>query len=175
MAAAAANKPAMEIYGKGVFTNLLIEALNGAAADLLGDITPGRVYDHIDHSLGPRDQRPVYKTNARSFVSLRRTIPPIQPSELRMLGILFPEPNYMFPLDPGYEPKRFVEHLDDPLIPPPDPKKNEAFAILQKYATVNLVRPVDSPDMWHAAMRSKGCELTTLGRHYHELVFKGLI
>jgi hypothetical protein len=169
------NDDAQDANGSGIFTRYLVEALNGAAADLAGHITPGRVYDHIDHSIGPWDRRPQYTTSVNWYVSLRRTIPPIDLPELRMLGVLFPEPSYIFPLDPGYEPRRFADHLDDPLIPPPDPKKNDVFAILQKYATVNLVRPVDSPDMWHAAMQSKGCELTTLGRHYRELVDNGLI
>ena len=29
--------------------------------------------------------------------------------------------------------------------------------------------------MWHAAMESKACKLTTLGQHYWSLVNKGLI
>jgi uncharacterized caspase-like protein len=44
--------------GSGVFTSLLVDALNGAAANLVGDITPGSVYAHIDQSLGPWAQRP---------------------------------------------------------------------------------------------------------------------
>ena len=31
----------------GVFTNLFIDALNGAAANLLGEVTPGSIYAHI--------------------------------------------------------------------------------------------------------------------------------
>ena len=29
--------------------------------------------------------------------------------------------------------------------------------------------------MWHAAMQSKGCELTVLGQHYRNLVEQNLI
>ena len=36
----------------GVFTNLLVDALNGAAANLVGDITPGSVYAHNRSILG---------------------------------------------------------------------------------------------------------------------------
>ena len=43
----------------------------------VGDITPGSVYAHIDQSLGPWAQRPVFKTNVKTFVSLRKTEPPI--------------------------------------------------------------------------------------------------
>ena len=38
----------MESGGSGVFTSLLVDALNGAAANLVGDVTPGSVYAHID-------------------------------------------------------------------------------------------------------------------------------
>jgi len=37
----------------GVFTGLLVDALSGGAANLVGDVTPGSVYAHIDQSLGP--------------------------------------------------------------------------------------------------------------------------
>jgi hypothetical protein len=53
--------------------------------------------------------------------------------------------------------------------------KNAVFAVLQRYAKVNLVRPVGAPHMWHAAMESKSCELTVLGQHYRKLVADGLI
>jgi len=49
------------------------------------------------------------------------------------------------------------------------------FAILQNYVRVNLVRPVDAPHMWHAAMESTACELTVLGQHYWNLVNEGLL
>ena len=36
--------------------NLFVDALNGSAADILGQITPGSVYAHIDQSLGAWSQ-----------------------------------------------------------------------------------------------------------------------
>jgi hypothetical protein len=47
--------------------------------------------------------------------------------------------------------------------------KTAIFRLLQNYARVNLVRPVDAPHMWHAAMENKSCELTVLGEHYRGL------
>jgi hypothetical protein len=63
LTASTAQQHAMESNGSGVFTDLFVDALNGAAANLVGDITPGSVYAHIDQSLGPWKQRPVFKTN----------------------------------------------------------------------------------------------------------------
>ena len=160
----------------GVFTNLLVDALNGAAANLVGDVTPGSVYAHIDQSLGPwGGQRPVFKTNVKSFVSLRKAAPPIVLDELLQLATHFPQPGHKFQLDPSYEPERSQEQRDDPNIPPPNPANTAVFKILQNYVRVNLVRPVDAPHMWHAAMESKSCELTVLGEHYRRLVADKLI
>ena len=65
------DKTAEETNGHGVFTSLLIEALNGGAADVCGRISPGGVYAFIDRALGPWGQRPIFKTNVKTFVSLR--------------------------------------------------------------------------------------------------------
>jgi Caspase domain len=160
----------------GVFTNLLVDALSGAAANLVGDVTPGSVYAHIDQSLGPwGGQRPVFKTNVKSFVSLRKAAPPIAHDELLKLATLFPQPRFNFALDPSFEPERSQEQRDNPNIPPPDPTKTAIFKVLQNYARVNLVRPVEAPHMWHAAMESKSCELTVTGEHYRRLVAENLI
>lgn len=160
----------------GVFTNLMVDALEGAAANLVGDITPGSVYAHIDQSLGPwGGQRPVFKTNVKSFVSLRKANPPIKLEDLQQLKTLFPDPDKALPLDPTYEPERSQEQREDPTIPPPDPIKNATFKTLQNLVKVNLVRPVGEEHMWHAAMNSKACELTVLGKHYWKLVADDLI
>jgi len=161
--------------GSGVFTTLFVDALGGAAANLVGDVTPGSVYAHIDQSLGPWAQRPVFKTNVKTFVSLRKATPPIPIADLQAIATHFPVAGYNFKLDPSYEPERSEEQRKDSTIPPPDPKKTAVFAVLQRYVKVNLVRPVGAPHMWHAAMQSKSCELTVLGEHYRKLVANGLL
>jgi hypothetical protein len=177
LTASTANQYALEVPGggAGVFTALLVDALNGAAANLVGDITPGSVYAHIDQSLGPWAQRPVFKTNVKTFVSLRKSEPPIALPDLQALTTHFPAPDFSLSLDPSFEPERSSDQLEDPSLPPPDPRNTATFRVLQDYVKVNLVRPVDAPHMWHAAMQSKSCELTVLGQHYWNLVDKGLI
>jgi hypothetical protein len=160
LTASTAEQYASEKNGSGVFTDLLVDALNGAAANLVGDITPGGVYAHVDQSLGPWAQRPVFKTNVKTFVSLRRVQPPIPLGDLQRITEFFPEPGFEFKLDPSYEPEGER----------PDPTKTPIFAILQKYNRVNLVIPVGAPHMWHAAMQSRTCKLTVLGEHYRRLV-----
>lgn len=172
LTASTADQYATEKNGAGVFTTLFVDALNGAAGNLIGDVTPGSVYAHIDQSLGPWDQRPVFKTNVKSFVSLRKVQPPISLLELQRITEFFPSPGFEFWLDPSFEPERGNQL---PGIPSPNPVNTAKFAILQKYNRVNLVVPVNAPHMWHAAMGSKACKLTVLGEHYRRLVEQGRI
>ena len=171
--ASTAEQYASEQNGSGVFTSLFVDALGGAAANLVGDVTPGSVYAHIDQSLGPWAQRPVFKTNVKSFVSLRKAQPPLELSDLRKLKEFFPEPKYNFRLDPSYEPERNGHEPSG--TPKPNPNNVAIFTILQKLNRVNLIVPVQAPHMWHAAMESKSCTLTALGEHYRRLVHNGMI
>jgi len=177
LTASTADQYAKEVPGggAGVFTNLFIDALGGAASNLVGDVTPGGVYAHIDQSLGPWAQRPVFKTNVKTFVSLRKVRPPLELSDLQRIAEFFPTPGYEFKLDPTFEPERTKEQASDPKSLQPDPKNTTIFKILQKYNRVNLLIPNHAPHMWHAAMESKSCSLTALGEHYRRLVADGLI
>lgn len=175
LTASAAEQYAMEENASGIFTKLLVDALGGAAANLVGEVTPGSVYAHIDQSLGPWAQRPVFKTNVKTFVSLRKVQPHLDLAVLRRIVELFPKPDYEYQLDPSFEPERNEADKNGPGYIPPDPDKTAIFAILQRYNRVNLVVPVGAPHMWHAAMQSKACKLTVLGEHYRRLVDKGMI
>lgn len=174
LAASTAEQYATEENGAGVFTTLFIDALNGSAANLVGDISPGSVYAHIDQSLGSWEQRPVFKTNVKEFVSLRKVEAPIPLADLRRLTEFFPDPGFEFALDPTYEPEMRGR---DPGMPDPDPVNVGKFKILQKCNRVNLVVPIGAsePNMWHAAMESKACKLTVLGEHYRRLVARNRI
>ncbi len=172
LTASTAGQYATEENGRGVFTTLFVDALNGAACNLIGDVSPGSIYAHIDQSLGAWDQRPVFKTNVKSFVSLRQVEPPISLTELQRLTEFFPKPDAEYSLDPSFEPERKGRDIG---MPPPNPENTQKFAVLQKYNRVNLVVPVDAPHMWHAAMGSKSCRLTVLGEHYQRLVERNRI
>lgn len=171
LTASSKDQYAQEINGSGVFTSLLVDALNGGAANLLGDITPGSIYAHIDQSLGAWEQRPIFKTNVKAFTSLRKVAPPIQLSDLKQITALFPTASAEFALNPSFEPQ--------PPAPnhgiAPDPEHNRQFAILQKLNRLNLVKPVGEDHMYFAAMNSKSCRLTVLGEHYWNLITKGRI
>lgn len=170
LTASTADQYATEENGRGVFTSLFVDALNGPAANLVGDVTPGGVYAHIDQSLGPWEQRPVFKTNVKRFVSLRKVQPAVPLAELQRITEFFPSAGYEFQLDPSYEPR---DEGRTAAMPAAHPENTRTFAVLQKFNRVGLVVPVGAPHLWHAAMESKGCRLTGLGEHYRRLRAKG--
>ncbi|WP_417736490.1 caspase family protein [Rosistilla oblonga] len=172
LTASTAQQYATEENGHGVFTTLFVDALHGGAANLTGDVTPGSVYAHIDQSLGAWEQRPVFRTNVKQFVSLRKVQSPISIADLRRLKDFFSSPGDEFPLDPTFEPE--MKGRDEGM-PDPVPENTRTFAMLQKYNRLNLLVPVGASHMWNAAMESRGCRLTPLGQHYHRLVSKNRI
>lgn len=176
LTASTAEQYASEDNGAGVFTTLLVDALGGAAANLVGDVTPGGVYAHVDQSLGPWAQRPVFKTNVKRFVSLRKVQPPLELVELRRLAEFFPTAGFQFALDPTFEPERHESWEPGAKgIPEPNPDHVAIFKVMQKFNRVGLLVPEGAPHMWHAAMESKSVRLTALGEHYRRLAIKDLI
>ncbi len=153
---------AQEISGHGVFTRLLIQALQGGAANILGHVTPGSLYSFVDNALGPWEQRPIFKTNISEFISLKEHAPLVPLETLRQLPNWFPEAEFEFPLTPAHEP----EHDEF------DPKLGEVFAQLQKCNRHSLIEPVDAEHMYFAAINSKSCRLTALGSYYRDLAIK---
>ena len=166
LTASTSDQYASEKNGSGVFTALLVDALSGSASNILGDVTPGSVYAHIDQSLGAWEQRPIFKTNVRNFISLRKAVPSIELDDLRIIKNLFPTAGFEFKLDPTYEPE--MKGRDDGM-PNPIEENTKVFAILQKYNRLNLLKPVNAQHMWNAAMEYKSCKLTALGEHYRKL------
>ncbi|RXK60034.1 caspase family protein [Lacibacter luteus] len=170
LTASKSDEAAIEVNGHGVFTNLLLDALQGGAADIRGEITPGSIYAYIDQALGIWDQRPVFKTNITEFISLRKINAKVPKETLRKITKYFKAPEEHFPLDPSYEDTNSEEVKHELVQPYADENNVAVFKDLQKFQSVGLVVPVDAPYMYFAAMESKACRLTALGYHYWRLV-----
>ena len=164
------DEPSLEINGHGVFTNLLLDALQGGASDLRGHISPGGVYAYIDQALGAWEQRPVFKTNVTRFTSLRTVTPQVPLDTLRKITEYFPTPQNEFKLDPSYEDTNTKDVKHVVVEPYAKPENVAVLKNLQKFQSVGLVVPINSEYMYFAAMESKSCRLTALGYHYWRLV-----
>jgi hypothetical protein len=78
---------------------------------------------------------------------------------LRALATWFPTATAEYKLDPSYEPAAEQR----------DPHNEQIFAELQKCRAAKLLVPVGENHLYFAAMNSKSCKLTALGRHYWDL------
>lgn len=159
---------------RGLFTTILIDGLTGGAADIRGKITPASVYSHVDQMLGPWEQRPIYKANVQSFITLREVPPKIPREVLQNLLAYFKNSTDVFSLDPSFEPDR-GEEADKLRAIPVNEDSVRKYRELQMCNRHGLVVPVDQQHMWHAAIHSTGCRLTALGAHFRKLAEMGRI
>ena len=165
---------AAEIGDQGAFTAILLDGLSGAAADIMGRITPASLYAHIDQTLGAWEQRPVYKANVQSFITLRQIEPRVRLDILRRLPVYFPLPAYEFGLDPTFEPDRGEEAARLAHLPIND-ENIRVYRDLQDCNRHGLVVPIEHDHMWHSAVHSGRVRLTASGVHYRRLAQLGRI
>ncbi len=157
------NQTSGMIGGRSIFTALLCQALKGGASNLFGQITPGSVYAFIDKALSNISQRPVFKSNIHEFITLRTVNQRIANGELKLLTTLFPTPDFEFQLNPSFEDTNTDIMIEDNV---------KKFKILQLYNQNGLVIPSDEQFMYFAAMKSKTCILTPLGKYYWTIISK---
>jgi len=146
---------------QGIFSSLLLDAIDGQCADLTGNILPSNIYAYIDRTLGHwGGQRPIFKTNVSGFISLKEVEPLIELPALRKIITYFLDRDAEYPLDPSYE----FSHTEA------DETNEKKFKELQKMVSAGLVTPVGEEHMYYAAINSKSCRLTTLGKQYWSLI-----
>ena len=164
--------PAAEVGGRGLFTDILVDGLSGAACDIRGNVSPAALYSHVDQTLGAWEQRPLYKANVSSFITLRQVAPKVPDDVLRRLVEYFPDPAHHFALDPSYEPDR--QNIPEELRHLPiNEDHTRIFKELQLCNRHGLVVPVGEEHMYYAAINSKACRLTATGAHYRNLAAIG--
>jgi hypothetical protein len=147
---------AAEVGGHGRFTQLLLSALSGGAADVRGKISAAAVYAYVEQALGAWEQRPLYKSHADCLTPVRCTHPAVPDALLRELPERFPQDDSRFPLAPSFEPTH----------PDANPDHVAIFNKLKILRDTRLLRTVQGDDLYFAALSSHEVELTPLGRFY---------
>ncbi|MBJ2120857.1 caspase family protein [Arthrobacter sp. MSA 4-2] len=153
------------IHGRGQFSTYLEGALDAGAADVLGHVNVSGLYAYLSESFGPWEQRPTFKANIDRLQDIRKCDPRVPLETLRKLTEWFPATDYDFALDPSFEPTAEPNH----------PENEHVFSGLQKFRSCRLIEPIDEEHLYFAAMHSKGCRLTALGKHYWRQVTAGRI
>jgi hypothetical protein len=165
LAAAGSQQVAIETAGHGVFTNLLLAALRGGAADVRGRVSAASIYAYCEAALGAWDQRPMYKSHAARLDPVRLCEPTVPDSLLRELPKFFANGDARYALDPTYEETR-------------DEKIEEHVKIFKKFKRFQiggLLRPENRDDLYWAALYKEPVMLTGLGRFYLQLAQDGRI
>lgn len=165
VSASLGTQAAMEVNGRGVFTELIVGALEGGAADIRGRVALASMYSYAESALGPWEQRPMYKTHASQWMPIRNCEPRIEDAKLRLLTKYFSKPDATYPLDPSYE---FTD---------PSAKKEhtEIFMLFKDYQVAGLLEPFGLSrkhrnSLYWAAMENQSVRLTALGQFYWGLI-----
>lgn len=169
LAACGKREEAMELeHSGGLFTRLLVEALEGGAADVLGCVTLASIYNFIDLRLNMAQQRPVFKASLSRLVSLRMCPPLIVSKILKKSLATFSHPDEHYSLNHSHESEIDESKRKQPF----NPEAGKVFRGLQDLRAVGLVEPVGHKDMYWAAFHCLSCRLTLTGKLYWHTIIK---
>lgn len=166
LAASRASQVSMEVGGHGVFTNLVLGALRGGAADVRGRVSAASIYGYAEAALGEWDQRPLYKSHAAHLEPVRRCLPRVPDALLRELPTFFPRADHRFQLDMTYEETNKEAVISAHVA---------IFKKFKKLQVAGLLVPAHGDDLYWTCERSGYVLLTDLGEFYLHLVKDGRI
>jgi hypothetical protein len=159
LAASRPSEPSAEEDGHGLFTNLLLGALSGGAADVRGRVSAASLYAYAEQALGPWDQRPMYKSHANRLPPVRLCEPTVPDSILREMTKIFKKADAPFRLGPSYE-------RTHPLA---QTKHVEVFEHLKILRNAGILTTEQKKDLYFVALEKKWVKLSPLGQFYWHL------
>jgi hypothetical protein len=169
LSAARATEPSQEYAGHGNFTRLLINGLEGAAANLTGEVTALSLYAHASKAFGEWDQRPVFKSHATRPSILRHALPWIDPALLRRLPDHFESVESRVQLTPAHEGEGRPLPDDDP-----GSAKQQEFDYFKELRNAGLLETEGNQDLYFLATQTLGeVFLTSKGQYFWQLVDQG--
>ncbi|MDJ0619844.1 MAG: caspase family protein [Calothrix sp. MO_192.B10] len=168
IASSRASQTSSERGGHGLFTQAVLDALDGGAADHMGWVTAPAIYSYIERRFGSWEQRPVYKSHTTEVNIVRECSPLIDRLKLYKLQELFPEQDYEYPLDPEFEPEDEYGNIKRPT----NETKLAIAHLLKDYRDAGLLKPsTPGEQLFWTARRSHTVKLTPRGREYWWLVY----
>lgn len=164
LSASTSNQKSQEGLLNSLFTELVMAALSGGAADVRGYVSAASIYAYVEQALGPWQQRPMYKSFAPRLNPLRLCKPAVPDEVLRQLPVLFRGPDAALKLDPSWE----VTHESR------NPDNVARFDLLKILRDGRLLNR-HGRDLYDLALESGSVRLTPLGRLYWQLARKNII
>lgn len=163
LTAARSTETSVESDGHGAFTRLLLEGLEGAAADHIGRVSALSLYDFASRAFGAWEQRPVFKAHLERPSVLRVCKPPIDPDLLRQLPTHFATADTRLALSSAHEGTR-------PLPPGTTfTPEQVAFNYFKLLRNAGLLTTDDNKDLYFVALESEEVFLTATGRYFWRL------
>lgn len=171
LAGSLATQTTQESTEHGLFTEAVLDALDGAAADHRGFVTAPAIYAQVECRFDAWAQRPVFKSHTTHVPIVRLCSALITREELAELTTLFPSATYCYPLDPEHEPEDEEGNFTEPV----KVEKVRIAQLFKRYRDAGLLRPVVSGEqLFWTAKRSHSVMLTPRGRNNWRLVSEGL-
>ncbi len=167
LAASKATEPSVEHAGHGAFTRLVLEGLEGAAGDHLGQVTALSLYDFASRAFGAWEQRPVFKSHIVQSSPIRICKPWIDPNLLRRLPDYFVAPDSRHTMSPAHEGTRPIPAGAQPTT------EQQAFNYFKDLRNAGLLTTDANKDLYFVALGSEGVYLTALGRYFWNLAKEG--
>lgn len=164
LSASSPDQKSQEGMLNSLFTELIIAALSGGAADVRGHVSAASIYAYVEQALGPWQQRPMYKSYAPRLDPLRLCTPAVPDEILRQLPVLFRGPDAPLKLDPSWE-------VTDESKNPENVKKFDLLKVLRDGRLLDR----RGENLYDLALDSGTVRLTPLGRLYWQLAKKGII
>ncbi len=164
LAASRATEQSAEVAGHGAFTRVVLEGLEGAAADVLGHVTSLSLYAFASRAFGGWEQRPVFKSHVVQPSVLRRCQPWVDASLLRKLPDYFPTLEARVRMTPACEGEG--RPLPAGVLGTPE---QQAFDYFKRLRNAGLLGTDDDLDLYFVALQSKDVFLTPPGRSFWRL------
>jgi hypothetical protein len=148
-----------------VFTELLLDGLEGASADSIGEITTSGLYSFIERPLGAWEQRPLFAANLHSTQVLRRCANTRTIEAIRLMPSYFPISRSVYQLDPAH----FRTDLKADLA------KVHAYSQLEVLFKEGMIDVDHQQSLFEAAGNASTCRLSRKGVAYWQLAKGGRI
>lgn len=166
MAACREGEYAKATVDMSIFTGLLTNALEGSAADVMGQVTMAGLHVRVTETMSKGIQSPVFVGNVHGFDPIRLVEPMVERHILKRACGYFPTWDYHYELHPSFDPE--YNGIQD------DGKKS-IYADIKKLERAGLLLP-DKYEFIHYEVKNGGsCSLTPLGRHYWLMNRNGLL
>ncbi|MBM9459500.1 caspase family protein [Nocardioides sp. zg-536] len=168
LAASKSTEVSMESRGHGQFTRLLLDGLDGAATDHLGNITALSLYAHASRAFDAWEQTPVFKANLADAVVLRQGPSWISVEDVRRLPQHFASEADRITLT--------LEHEGEgrPLSAPGTAEQQE-LDYLKRLRNVGLATTENDEDFYFATLNGHEVYLTPAGRMLWTLAKRGSV